>query len=185
MYLKDQINWFLQESAKIQPIERPFTPDTGKDFGSIWTRQSDQITPTTRKLAKPNAMMFFHIPLWVHTAPFTASKLTFSPRQESYGTADRDTRTGKLLDIGLHGLEGPGSAKKSDGMFEKGLKQALESGHVADGGIPEVKVVANGHCHSKLGVAYSGNLRSHVAPQSRRTANVSRIYGCALEVEGK
>jgi hypothetical protein len=66
---KDQINWFLQESAKIQPIERPFTPDTAKDFGSIWTRQADQITPTTRKLAKPNAMMFFHIPLWVHTTP--------------------------------------------------------------------------------------------------------------------
>jgi len=60
---KDQINWFLEESAKIQPIERPFTPDTGKDFGSVWKRQSDQITPTTRKLAKPNAMMFFHIPL--------------------------------------------------------------------------------------------------------------------------
>lgn len=63
---EDQINWFLQESAKIQPIERPFTPDSGRDLGSIWTRQSDQITPTTRKLAKPNAMMFFHIPLWVY-----------------------------------------------------------------------------------------------------------------------
>ncbi|KAG2346718.1 Metallo-dependent phosphatase [Suillus weaverae] len=127
---EDQINWFLQESSKIQPIERPFTPDTGKDFGSIWTRQADQITPTTRKLAKPNAMMFFHIPL-----------------QESYGTADRDTRTGQLLDIGLHDLEGSGAAKKSDGMFDKGLKTALESGHVMGGGIPEVKVVANGHCH--------------------------------------
>ena len=59
----------VQESAKIQPIERPFTPDTGKDFGSIWKRQAEQITPTTRKLAKPNAMMFFHIPLWVRTTP--------------------------------------------------------------------------------------------------------------------
>jgi hypothetical protein len=35
-------------------------------------------------------------------------------------------------------------------MFDKGLKKALESGHVAGGGIPEVKVVANGHCHSKF-----------------------------------
>lgn len=35
-------------------------------------------------------------------------------------------------------------------MFEKGLKKALESGHVTGGGIPEVKVVANGHCHSKF-----------------------------------
>ncbi|KAG1878635.1 Metallo-dependent phosphatase-like protein [Suillus tomentosus] len=127
---EDQINWFLQESSKIQAIQRPFTPDTGKDFGSIWNRQADQITPTTHKLAKPNAMMFFHIPL-----------------QESYGTADRDPRTGQVLDIGLHDLEGSGAAKKSDGMFDKGLKKALESGHVASGDIPEVKVVANGHCH--------------------------------------
>jgi hypothetical protein len=71
-------------------------------------------------------------------------------RLESYGTADRDPRTGQLLDIGLHDLERSGAAKKSDGMFDKGLKKALESGHVAGGGIPEVKVVANGHCHSKF-----------------------------------
>lgn len=55
-----------------------------------------------------------------------------------------------MLDIGLHDLEKSGAAKKSDGMFEKGLKKALESGHVTGGGIPEVKVVANGHCHSKF-----------------------------------
>ncbi|KIK90771.1 hypothetical protein PAXRUDRAFT_831401 [Paxillus rubicundulus Ve08.2h10] len=127
---EDQINWFLQQSGSINPIERPFSPDTANDFGDLWKRQSDQITPTTRKLAKPNALMFFHIPL-----------------QESYGTPDRDVRTGQLLDIGLHGLEGPGAAKKSDGMFEKGLLKALESEHRAGGVIPEVKVVANGHCH--------------------------------------
>ncbi|KIJ20637.1 hypothetical protein PAXINDRAFT_165536 [Paxillus involutus ATCC 200175] len=127
---EDQINWFLQQSGSIDPIERPFSPDTADDFGDLWKRQSDQIAPTTRKLAKPNALMFFHIPL-----------------QESYGTPDRDVRTGQPLDIGLHGLEGPGAAKKSDGMFEKGLLKALESEHRARGVIPEVKVVANGHCH--------------------------------------
>ncbi|KAG2046800.1 hypothetical protein BDR06DRAFT_1034421 [Suillus hirtellus] len=125
---EDQINWFLQESSKIQAIQHPFTPDTGKDFGSIWNRQANQITPTMHKLAKPNAMMFFHIPL-----------------QELYGTADRDPRTGQVLDISLHNLERSGAAKKSDGMFDKGLKKALESGHIASGDIPEVKVVANGH----------------------------------------
>jgi hypothetical protein len=62
---------------------------------------------------------------------------------------DTDSRTGQSLDIGLHGLEGPGSAKKSDGMFENGLLKALESDHKAKGAIPEVKVVANGHCHSE------------------------------------
>jgi hypothetical protein len=79
IFSKDQINWFLQESSKIKPIERPFTPDTGKDFGSIWTRQADQITPTMRKLAKPNAIMFFHIPLWVHFYAVSVTfKITFS-----------------------------------------------------------------------------------------------------------
>jgi hypothetical protein len=99
--------------------------------------------------------------------PYYSSQLLnlpFFSRQESSGTADRDQRTGQLLDIGLHGLEGPGSAKKSDGIFEKGLKTALESGHVAGGGIPEVKVVANGHCHSKLRHRVF-RLRSHAVPQ--------------------
>lgn len=79
-YLRqDQINWFLQESGmfhfhhlrcllmlregSIAAIERPFTPDGANDLGKVWPRQSDQITPSTRKLAKPNALMFFHIPL--------------------------------------------------------------------------------------------------------------------------
>lgn len=34
-------------------------------------------------------------------------------------------------------------------MFEKGLLKAMESEHLAGGVVPEVKVVANGHCHSK------------------------------------
>jgi hypothetical protein len=45
-------------------------------------------------------------------------------------------------------LDQQGSAKGSDGFFEKGLLQALESQHSALGNAREVKVVANGHCHS-------------------------------------
>lgn len=41
---------------------RPFTPDGMKDIGGIWKRD-DQLTPEVR-LAKPNAFMFFHIPLY-------------------------------------------------------------------------------------------------------------------------
>ncbi|KAH7913045.1 Metallo-dependent phosphatase-like protein [Hygrophoropsis aurantiaca] len=126
---QDQIDWFLEQSMSIQPINRPFSPDTGKDLGNIWTRQ-EQITPATHRLAKPNALMFFHIPL-----------------QESYSTADRNPHTGQLLDFGLHGLETPGASEKNDGFFSKGLLAALESDHRAGGGVPEVKVVANGHCH--------------------------------------
>ncbi|KZT07407.1 Metallo-dependent phosphatase [Laetiporus sulphureus 93-53] len=128
---QDQIDWFLQESSSIDPIERPFTPDSGKDLGDIWERQAaDQVTPETRRLAKPNALMFYHIPV-----------------QETYAAADTDPNTGKPLDVGQHDLEGQGSPKKQDGFFHKGLLQAPESDHVAAGNAREVKVVANGHCH--------------------------------------
>ncbi|KAI0917949.1 hypothetical protein AcV5_002750 [Taiwanofungus camphoratus] len=128
---QDQIDWFLQESSSIDPIERPFTPDSGKDLGDLWERQAmDQITPDTRRLAKPNALMFFHIPL-----------------EESYAAPDVDPNTGRPLDVGLHDLEGQGSARKQDGFFHKGLLQALESDHRAGGNAKEVKVVSNGHCH--------------------------------------
>ncbi len=51
--------------ASVNPISRPFSPDTAKDLGDTWERQfdGDQVTPSTSKLAKPNALMFFHIPL--------------------------------------------------------------------------------------------------------------------------
>ncbi|KAF5351514.1 hypothetical protein D9758_007250 [Tetrapyrgos nigripes] len=130
---QDQIDWFLQESASIRPIERPFTPDGAKDLGGIWQRQSDQLTPQNRKLAKPNAMMFFHMPL-----------------QEAYSPADIDPSTKRPYDIGSKGTERPGSAKGNDGFFEKGLLKAMESDHVmqnAQHPATEVKVVANGHCH--------------------------------------
>ena len=51
--------------GSINAIERPFTPDGTKDLSDIWKRQGvDQITPNTRRLAKPNAIMFFHMPLY-------------------------------------------------------------------------------------------------------------------------
>ena len=50
--------------ASIDAIERPFTPDGAKDLGSVWERQAaGQVLPNSKRLAKPNAMMFFHIPL--------------------------------------------------------------------------------------------------------------------------
>ncbi|KAI0630843.1 Metallo-dependent phosphatase [Trametes polyzona] len=128
---QNQIDWFLQESSSIEPIERPFTPDGGKDLGNVWARQAaDQVLPGSRRLAKPNALMFFHIPM-----------------AESYSAADVDPVTGRTLDVGQHDLESPGASKHQDGFFEKGLLQATESDHRAAGRIPEVKVVANGHCH--------------------------------------
>ncbi|KAG2011738.1 phosphatase DCR2 [Coprinopsis cinerea AmutBmut pab1-1] len=126
---QNQIDWFLQQSASHKPIERPFTPDDRKDFGHIWSRQ-DQITPSIRKLAKPNALAFFHMPL-----------------PETYDPPDFDPVTRKPLDVGISGQETDGNAKGNDGFFEKGILSALESDHTSRQSIPEVKVIANGHCH--------------------------------------
>ncbi|EIM92818.1 Metallo-dependent phosphatase [Stereum hirsutum FP-91666 SS1] len=138
-YSKGFIDWFgfftpteydwIHEVPSISPIERPFTPDGTRDMGDLWARQ-DQVAPQTRKLAKPNALMFFHIPL-----------------QEAYAAPDVHPDTGALLNVGLHSIENPGAAKTNGGMFSKGLLQATESPHTGNRGIPEVKVVGNGHCH--------------------------------------
>ena len=81
-------------------------------------------------------------------------------RQESYSAADINPATGQALDVGKHDLEENGAAKKQEGFFHKGLLQALESEHQAVARISEVKVVANGHCHSKrLNISHGvGNL---------------------------
>ncbi|TDL23728.1 Metallo-dependent phosphatase [Rickenella mellea] len=128
---QDQIDWFNQQSAMINPIERPFTPDGTKDLSDIWKRQSaGQVTPALKKLAKPNALMFFHIPL-----------------PESYTKADVDPVTGKPLDVGIHNLEASAAAKQNAGFFHKGILQAMETDHTSGRNVREVKVVANGHCH--------------------------------------
>jgi len=71
-------------------------------------------------------------------------------RQESYSKADIDPRTHRPLDVGIHGDERPGAAKTNGGFFENGLLKAYESDHVASATRHEVKVVGNGHCHSKI-----------------------------------
>ena len=76
---------------------------------------------------------------------------------ESYAPADKDVRTGRPLDVGVHSEEAPGNAKQSDGFFEKGLLTAMESVHVANAGVNEVKVVGNGHCHSASRRCEKGN----------------------------
>lgn len=73
-----------------------------------------------------------------------------STSPESYSKADTDPRTGKPLDVGIHGQESPGNAKKNDGFFEKAILKAPESDHTAKGNALEVKVIGNGHCHGIL-----------------------------------
>ena len=75
--------------------------------------------------------------------------LRLPDRPEAYDKADVDPASGRPLDVGVSGLEGKGSASKSDGMLKKGLLAATESEHRGAGSAPEVKVVGNGHCHSE------------------------------------
>lgn len=63
-YLRErQIDWFLQQSMKIKPIVRPFHPDGAADLGHIGTRADNKTKAVDQTLAKPNALMFFHIPM--------------------------------------------------------------------------------------------------------------------------
>ena len=65
-YLRQsQIDWFLQESALVPMHERPWHPDGGRDLGHIWRRvaKGKKRQAVERTLTKPNAIMFYHIPM--------------------------------------------------------------------------------------------------------------------------
>ena len=133
-----QIDWFLGESAAIKSIARPFTPDGASDLDKIWTRSRSSPSRLPRaetRLAKPNAIMWFHIPL-----------------PEAYNAADTEGYDGEELDVGSQ-LDGPGNSKHNSGFFYNAIKEAFE---VEDGGeveffgkakTTEVKVLSHGHCH--------------------------------------
>ena len=89
-YLKpSQIEWYRNISASIKPIERPFRPDGGEDLGHVWR---------SRQLAKPNAIMWFHIPL-----------------PEAYNPADSGPDGEQTLG---DQFDGEGSSKHNSGFFE-------------------------------------------------------------------
>jgi hypothetical protein len=168
-YLKQsQIDWFRNESAAIRPIERPFTPDGADDLGKIWRRAQEgknrlDVQEGSRRLAKPNAMMFFHIPI-----------------AQSYGPVDTDSLTGDALDVGtqLPG-DGPGNSKTEGGMFEHGLLEALESEEAEGLGeaATEVKVIGHGHSHSRS-KAQAQSIETDVCLADTDKCRRNRIWAC-------
>ncbi|ORX34309.1 Metallo-dependent phosphatase-like protein [Kockovaella imperatae] len=127
-YIKEsQIDWYKAQSEAIKPIERPFRPDGASDLGKIWRRRN---TRQIRTLAKPNAMMFFHIPL-----------------PEAYGPADISGYDGDELDVGDQ-LDGQGNSKQNSGFFHDAIKATYEA--ESEDGTPtaEIKVLSHGHCHN-------------------------------------
>ena len=82
-------------------------------------------------MAKPNAMMWFHIPL-----------------PEAYDTPDTDSNG--ELQVGTHD-DGKGASKTNSGFFYNGIKEAFEAIPGGDGmelPVSEVKVLGHGHTHN-------------------------------------
>jgi hypothetical protein len=83
-----------------------------------------------QRLAKPNAFVFFHIPL-----------------PEAYYDADIDVNSKKPLDFGIQ-LDGKGASKTNGHFFEQAIQKATESEEGQGSKVPEVKVIGNGHSHN-------------------------------------
>ncbi|CAE6540487.1 unnamed protein product [Rhizoctonia solani] len=144
-YLRDsQIKWFLGETQKIHAIERPFSLSGTRGLSKI-SRRRDGIRRLDleerqaatggntggKKLAKPNGMMFFHIPLKMSTEP-----------------ADTNPETSKILDVGT--AEQYGGSPKDSGFFRNAILAAPEVPSTTEtkGAGTEIKVIANGHVHT-------------------------------------
>ncbi|BEI89611.1 uncharacterized protein CcaverHIS019_0209730 [Cutaneotrichosporon cavernicola] len=132
-YIREsQTEWFRKTSATVDPIERPFRPDGADDLGKIWKRRLGrrQSTPT---FAKPNAMMWFHIPLVEAYDPADPTDdAAFADSKLNLGTSDApDDKSVSRLTNG--------------GFFSNGIEKMLES----DGERrTEVKVLSHGHVHN-------------------------------------
>ncbi|KAK8847584.1 hypothetical protein IAR55_005443 [Kwoniella newhampshirensis] len=139
-YIKtSQIDWYRNVSSGIKPIERPFKPDGVDDLGHIWSARSrpSRLPREETTLAKPNAMMWFHIPL-----------------PEAYNDADTSGFNGEALDLGSQ-MDGEGSSKHNSGFFYNGVKAAFETDDSSSDEEwyntvkkTEVKVLSHGHCHN-------------------------------------
>ncbi|WWC86702.1 uncharacterized protein L201_001579 [Kwoniella dendrophila CBS 6074] len=152
-YLKvSQIDWYRNVSSSIKPISRPFQPDGTTDLGDIWSKnkrakpsrlsikRQEEIPKT---LGKPNAMMWFHIPLPEAYSP--ADKPEFATEEE-IDNLDK----GSMLD-------GQGNSKHNGGFFYNAIKSSFENDEDIGGDfeelkdsrkVSEVKVLSHGHCHN-------------------------------------
>ena len=65
--------WLMtRPPASIDIIERLFTPDETNGLGFVWKRQGiDHITPDTRRLARPNPLTVFRMPLYAFLLAYT------------------------------------------------------------------------------------------------------------------
>lgn len=121
-------------SSLIKPIERPFKPDGAEDLSGIWSRRSQASRlprDGSQTLAKPNAMMWFHIPL-----------------PEAYNDPDQSLMG--ELNVGVQ-MDIVGSSKHNSGFFYNAIKTTYDSEETEgyfNKKTAEVKVLNHGHCHN-------------------------------------
>lgn len=125
---RSQIDWYRNASSHIQPISRPYRPESTGGW-TPWHRDAKNRIRQSTISAKPNAIMWFHIPL-----------------PEAYDDPDVD-EAGREMDVGEVFDIGSGASKTNSHMLDNGIleQQALAEGEEGEG--PEVKVLAHGHCH--------------------------------------
>ena len=174
---QDQIEWFLQQSASIEPIERPFRPDTSQD--DLWER--DQIAPTTRRLAKPNAIMFFHIPLYVALP----NDVGHSSRALDKNHMVRQTKTAVRVchwTMGSKGLRTRDPRKRATACLKRDCSRRWRASIVLEVSFPRSRL------SQTATVTVSCVVMAVVSAdkwQLRKTAGASKTCGCALVVEGE
>lgn len=128
-YIREsQIEWFRQTSASVDAVERPFRPDGADDLGKIWKRRLDG---RQSMLAKPNAMMWFHIPL----------PEAYDPADTTNDAAFADGK----LELGSSDVpDDKGASMLTNGGFFNAIEKVLEG----EGGRTEIKVLSHGHVHN-------------------------------------
>ncbi|KAH8925342.1 hypothetical protein BT69DRAFT_1295705 [Atractiella rhizophila] len=151
---QNQIDWYKRVSNEVTPILRPWSPsvlaDGDSTFG-LWGSEEDEkpnadairikerrrskdrklrrrAPQEERRMKKPNALMFFHIPI-----------------QEAYADPDVDPWNGEELMIGEK-WEPEGSPAYNSGIFHNAILTQKEE--KSPSSLPEVKALSFGHSHA-------------------------------------
>ncbi|KAG0140593.1 hypothetical protein CROQUDRAFT_99896 [Cronartium quercuum f. sp. fusiforme G11] len=125
-WLKEsQIEWYRNQSSQQPSLLRPYWPsEVPKRPSTPAPTKLIRRQQQPRKLRKPPAIMFFHIPV-----------------PEAYAKADKNPKTGGELLFGNQ-KQGPVCPSQGLGFFERAVLNTTDGA-----GETEVKVIANGHAH--------------------------------------
>ncbi|GAA95593.1 uncharacterized protein L969DRAFT_101695 [Mixia osmundae IAM 14324] len=138
-----QLSWYRDTSSLVKTIMRPYRAPVMEDFPTITDgRQRKRRSRISRRqfdgqtLKKPNAMVFFHIPLI-----------------EAFDEPDK-SENGEPLKMGVQ-LEGSGASNTNSHFLTEALLQQTEYGSrdaedmqdIRGDILPEAKVLVHGHDH--------------------------------------